>query len=525
MGASAAILFPYFGEAAVATGAEAAAAAGTEALAAGAAEGLGVGALETAALTNSFVDPALFAAGSAAVDPEILSSIAAGTFEYAAPALAEAATAAGGLASSAVDAGLASDLGTSFASPYSAAANLAGTGATDTATAALSGAPSSALAPLSGTGTGTVASTLAPSAEAASSILPITQLSEEELAAQGGSAFTAAPQAASQAAQVGAEATTPLASQAAQAGTETASSLASQAGSEYATSPLAEQAAQGGSAFTTAPQPLADQAAQGGSAFTTAPQPTAPLPPVKPSDVSTVKNGVDLAATKNVATATDSPYTLGQANAPIPTMAQAPLTPEVPGSQTLAGTSSQYAATAPTAVADAAGSGFNVGSFLKDYGSLALGGAGLAYNMLKGNQKPEYQASIEAAAKQMAAQGAQLQGYLTSGTLPPGMNAALASAHSAAEATIRSRYATMGMSGSSAEMNDLSNLAYTTVAQGATIASQLLQTGVNESQYASGLYQNLMANSMAQDTAMSNAVAGFTNAMAGGFSRKPNPVG
>ena len=172
----------------------------------------------------------------------------------------------------------------------------------------------------------------------------------------------------------------------------------------------------------------------------------------------------------------------------------------------------------------AGGEGFNIGSFLKDYGSLGLAGAGLAYNMLKGNQKPEFQQNVQDAAAQLQAQGAQLQGYLTSGTLPPGMDAALSSAHDAAAAAIRSRYANMGMSGSSAEMNDLSNLAYTTVSQGATIASQLLQTGVSEQQFASGMYQNLMAQSVAQDTAMSNAMAGFTNAMAGGYAKAQTPT-
>ena len=175
----------------------------------------------------------------------------------------------------------------------------------------------------------------------------------------------------------------------------------------------------------------------------------------------------------------------------------------------------------------AGGEGFNIGSFLKDYGSLGLAGAGLAYNMLKGNEPVPYSAQLESQAAQLQAQGAQLQGYLTSGTLPPGMDAALQSAHNAAAAAIRSRYASMGMSGSSAEMNDLSNLAYTTVSQGATIASQLLQTGVSEQQFASGMYQNLMAQSVAQDTAMSNAMAGFTNAMAGGYAKAqtPTPVG
>ena len=171
---------------------------------------------------------------------------------------------------------------------------------------------------------------------------------------------------------------------------------------------------------------------------------------------------------------------------------------------------------------DAGGDGLlgGVKSFMKDYGSLALGGAGLAYNMLKGNEPVPYSAQLESQAAQLQAQGAQLQGYLSSGTLPPGIGAALQGAHDSAAASIRAQYASRGMSGSSAEMQDLANLAQTTVSQGANIASSLLSTGVSEQQFASGLYQNLMAQSVAQDTAMSNAIAGFTNARLAGMPKK-----
>ena len=509
MGASAAFLFPYFGEAAAAAGTEAVAAAGTEAVAAA-----GTGALETAALTNSFVDPALFAAGSAAVDPAILGSIGAGTFEFA-PMAADAAgaglsaltgTAAdyvgSGLGQAVADAGLGSSVGTS-----AAAQGLTGTAADFSG---LSGG-GSALTPLVGGG-GTVASTLAPSVEAASSVLPVTQLTEEELAAQGGAAFTTAPQAASQVAQVGAEtAASPLAS---------ASSPLASAADPSVTSVLQPTLTD---ASSSASQTLGGQPGQEISkdlsklASSSGPAVTDAAPAVTDNAVVQASATATPAATAPAATATPA-ATAPAATAPAATAPVA--TPTVDALAPSGGTSALA-----KGAGDAAGSGFNVGSFLKDYGSLALGGAGLAYNMLKGNQKPEYQATVEAAAQQMAAQSRQLQGYLTSGTLPPGMGAALSSAHNSAEAAIRSRYANMGMSGSSAEMNDLANLSYTTVSQGATIASQLLQTGVNEAQFASGLYQNLMATSMAQDTAMSNAIAGFTNAMAGGFSRKPNPVG
>ncbi len=148
-----------------------------------------------------------------------------------------------------------------------------------------------------------------------------------------------------------------------------------------------------------------------------------------------------------------------------------------------------------------------------------LSALGLAANMLKGNQMPKYSGQLSAEAAQLQAQGAQLQGYLTSGTLPPGVGASLSAAHDSVAATIRSQYAARGMSGSSAEMQDLNNLAQTTVTQGAQIASNLLATGVSEQQFASGLYQNLMATSMQQDTNMSNAIAGFTNAMANSAAR------
>ena len=154
------------------------------------------------------------------------------------------------------------------------------------------------------------------------------------------------------------------------------------------------------------------------------------------------------------------------------------------------------------------------GSWLAKNPMSVLSGLGMAYNMMKGNQPPRYSAELQAQAAALQAQGAQLQGYLTSGTLPPGIGSALSGAHDSAAAAIRSRYANMGMAGSSAEMQDLNNLAQTTVSQGADIANKLLATGVSEQQFASGLYQNLMATSMQQDTNMSNAISGFTNAMA-----------
>jgi hypothetical protein len=152
---------------------------------------------------------------------------------------------------------------------------------------------------------------------------------------------------------------------------------------------------------------------------------------------------------------------------------------------------------------------------LKSYGPLALGAAGLASSVLQGDKKPAYQGQVSAEAAQMSAQGQELQSYLTSGTLPPGVSAGLASANSSAAATIRSQYASRGQTGSSAEAQDLANLNATTVSQGAQIASNLLQQGVSESEFSAQLYQGLMDASVKQDAALSTSIANFAGGMAG----------
>ena len=122
----------------------------------------------------------------------------------------------------------------------------------------------------------------------------------------------------------------------------------------------------------------------------------------------------------------------------------------------------------------------------------------------------------------MQAQGQQLASYLASGNLPPGVQAQLNSAHEAAIASIRSQHAARGTSGSSMEAQDLQRINEAVVSQGASIATSLLQAGINEQQMAAGIYSNLMNVSMQRDQQMSNAIAGFTNALAYGAAR---PVG
>jgi hypothetical protein len=144
--------------------------------------------------------------------------------------------------------------------------------------------------------------------------------------------------------------------------------------------------------------------------------------------------------------------------------------------------------------------------------------------MLEGSKKPAFESQLSAQAAQMQAQGGQLESYLTSGTLPPGVSAGLRSAHDSAAATIRSQYAQRGQTGSSAEAQDLANLAQTTVSQGAQIATNLLQQGVSESEFSAQLYQTLMETSVKQDAALSASIANFAGGLAG-MGAKATPTG
>lgn len=179
------------------------------------------------------------------------------------------------------------------------------------------------------------------------------------------------------------------------------------------------------------------------------------------------------------------------------------------------------ASSAGTGAASAGGLGLNLGT-LKSVAPLAASGIGLLMSAKEGNKTPANYNALEAQAANLQNQGNQLQGYLTSGTLPPGVQAGLDQAKQSAEATIKSQYASRGMSGSSAESQDLANLNATVVAQGAQIATGLLQQGVSESEFSSQMYQQLMQTSIQQDNQLSASIANFAGAL-GGMGLKALP--
>jgi hypothetical protein len=169
-------------------------------------------------------------------------------------------------------------------------------------------------------------------------------------------------------------------------------------------------------------------------------------------------------------------------------------------------------ASAATGVAPAsAGSG--ISGILKNAPSL-LGVGALGLDVLKGNQKPAYEAQLAAEAAALSTQGRLLQNYQTSGTLPPGMQAGINAAQDSAAAAIRSQYGSRGDAGSSAEAQDISNLGIRTQAQGESEAAALYQQGLSDTQLSDQLYSQLMQVQIAQDQQLSSGIGNLVSALA-----------
>lgn len=120
------------------------------------------------------------------------------------------------------------------------------------------------------------------------------------------------------------------------------------------------------------------------------------------------------------------------------------------------------------------------------------------------NQGISNQAAPTAAATQLAqgaaGQGQALSQYLTTGTLPPGVQGSIDQATKDAITSIKAQYAQRGMAGSSAETQDINSAKQRAVSQGANIALGLLQQGTSLESLSSQIYSSLIGqgNSLLQ---------------------------
>lgn len=155
------------------------------------------------------------------------------------------------------------------------------------------------------------------------------------------------------------------------------------------------------------------------------------------------------------------------------------------------------------------------GNFLQANGSLLPAAGVMGYEAIAGQKMPKGYNQLQTEAGQLSAQGTQLENYINTGTLPPGLQGAVQQNLAATQAAIKSSYAAKGMSGSSAEQQDLQNAEIQSQAQTAQLATGLLSEGVAETGDAAGIYNNLIGDIQKSDQNLQSALAEFAAASAG----------
>lgn len=163
-------------------------------------------------------------------------------------------------------------------------------------------------------------------------------------------------------------------------------------------------------------------------------------------------------------------------------------------------------------IGDNGASSFDWGSLVKQ----ALPIAQIGYSLWRGSQEPDEIGSIrgiaDAANQNSTTLNANAQNALM-GRLPGGAQASIDQALEAARARIRSNYASLGMTGSTPEAQDLAYAELAASAQAFQIGQGMATTGLNaaagQDTLAATLYQAILGSETARGTALGDALAEF----------------
>jgi hypothetical protein len=119
-----------------------------------------------------------------------------------------------------------------------------------------------------------------------------------------------------------------------------------------------------------------------------------------------------------------------------------------------------------------------------------------------------------------------LESPLTTGVLPQGAQEQVTQALNDSITSIKSKYASLGLTGSTAEQAAISEAQSQSQQMTFTIAQQMAQTGIQAGNQATAdlglegtIYNDLTQAQISQDTALQNAIASFTGAIGGGVGR------
>jgi hypothetical protein len=170
-------------------------------------------------------------------------------------------------------------------------------------------------------------------------------------------------------------------------------------------------------------------------------------------------------------------------------------------------------------MASPSGGGGDIGSSImgliqNNPGALLSGGL-LASQLFRGNEQYPAEKSLQTLATNTGTQGAALSGYINSGTLPPGAKQAVDQATNAAKATLRSRFAETGLSGSTMEAQALGEVDSRAAGQTFQMADQLLAQGADFTKISGTLYDELLKTQAGTDQEFQKALMTFAGGLGG----------
>lgn len=147
--------------------------------------------------------------------------------------------------------------------------------------------------------------------------------------------------------------------------------------------------------------------------------------------------------------------------------------------------------------------------FLKDNYKWMLPALGIGYSALRSDRAAPGEGQMQAYAQRMGQLGSQLTDPLMTGQLPPGYQSAFDRMRQSAEAAIKSKYAKMGISGSSMERSELAAVPQQIETQKLQLAQSLATQGMQAMGLGSAAYNQIAQNTIAQDKELANALALF----------------
>jgi hypothetical protein len=164
----------------------------------------------------------------------------------------------------------------------------------------------------------------------------------------------------------------------------------------------------------------------------------------------------------------------------------------------------------------ASGGGSGVSGFIsKNWPALA--GAGiLGVEALSSKQPLPQEQALQANATQAAGQSAALEAPLQTGILPPGAQQAVSAATASSKAAAKSNFASLGLSGSTMEAQQMQAIDRNAAAQTFQIADSLLSKGIDLSKLSAQDLTQLLDEQLKQDQQFTGALTQFAGGLAGG---------